>query len=99
MGMGQSGHQESQIPARVRRPVDAVSYGISVYSSSVNPRITMAPVEEPVGESMEDTSLLKKSLAGNIGNITLDSPPKHNAVGGGADWRVAPGVESLLTRW
>ena len=62
-------------------PVDAVSYGTSVDSSSVDERITMAPVEEAVSESVEERSLVKKSLHGNIGTITLDNPPKHNALG------------------
>lgn len=81
MGMGESGHRESQIPARPHWPVDTVSYGTAVDSSSVDERIGMAPVEEPVSESMEETSLVKKSLDGNIGTITLDNPPKHNALG------------------
>ena len=33
MGMGESGHQKPQIPARPRWPVDAVSYCTSVDSS------------------------------------------------------------------
>src|ERR1700674_4495791 len=81
MGMGESGHQEPQILARPYLPVDAVSYGTSVDSSSVDKRITMAPVEEPVGETAEERSLVKKSLDRNIGTITLDNPPKHNALG------------------
>jgi hypothetical protein len=80
MGMGESGHQEFQIPARPHWPVDALSYGTSVDSSSVNERITMAPVEEPVSKSVEERSLVKKSLD-NIGTITLNNPPKHNALG------------------
>ena len=41
----------------------------------------MAQIEEPVNESVEERSLVKKSLDGNIGTITLDNPPKHNALG------------------
>jgi len=41
----------------------------------------MAPVKEPVTESVEERSLVKKSLDGNIGAITLDNPPKHDALG------------------
>jgi hypothetical protein len=79
--MGESGHQESQIPARPHWPVATVSYGTSVEPSSVDEGITIAPVEEPVSESVEERSLVKKSLDGNIGTITLDNPPKHNALG------------------
>ena len=70
MGMGESGHQESQIPARPHRPVDTVSYGTAVDSSSVDERIVMAPVEEPVSESMEERSLVKKSRDPKIGTIS-----------------------------
>jgi hypothetical protein len=81
MGMGESGHQEPKSPARPHWPVDAVSYGTSVDSSSVGERITMAPVEEPVSNSVEERSVVKKSLNRNIGTITLNNPPKHNALG------------------
>ena len=69
MGMGESGHQEPQIPVRPHWPVDAVSYATSVDSSSVDERITMAQVEETVSESTEEKSLVKKSLDGNIGRM------------------------------
>ena len=70
MGMGESGHLEFQIPANSEWPVDAVSYGTSVDSSSVDERIARAP--EAVSESVEKRSLVKKSLDGNIGTITLE---------------------------
>jgi methylmalonyl-CoA decarboxylase len=41
----------------------------------------MAPVEEPVSNSVEERSVVKKSLDRNIGTITLNNPPKHNALG------------------
>lgn len=41
----------------------------------------MAKVEGPVNESVEETRLVKKSLAGSIGTITLENPSKHNALG------------------
>ncbi|MGA8310741.1 MAG: enoyl-CoA hydratase-related protein, partial [Terriglobales bacterium] len=66
--------------ARPRWPVDAVSYRTSADSSSVDERITMAQVEEPVSEGVEEKSLVKKSLDRNIGTITLDNPSKHNAL-------------------
>jgi hypothetical protein len=69
MGMGESGHQQPEIPARPHWPIDAVSYGTSVDSSSVGERITMAQVEEPVNESVEERSLVKKSLDGYIGGM------------------------------
>src|ERR1700686_2669685 len=81
MGMGESDPEKPQIPATPYWPVDAVSYGTSVDSSSVDERIAMAQVEEPVNESVEERSLVKKSLDGNIGTITLDNSPKHNALG------------------
>ena len=40
----------------------------------------MPQVEEPVNERMEAETLIKKSLDGNIGTITLDNPSKHNAL-------------------
>ena len=67
MGMGEPGYQESQIPARAHRSVDALTTGISVYSSSGDDMITMTPVEGEVRESAETRSLVKKSLDGNIG--------------------------------
>lgn len=81
MGMGESGNQEPQIPARPHWPVGAVSYVTSVDSSSVDERVTIAPVEEPVNERVEERSLVKKLLDGNIGTITLDNPSKHNTLG------------------
>jgi methylmalonyl-CoA decarboxylase len=49
--------------------------------ASVDESITMAQIEEPAHESMEEGSLVKKSLDGHIGTITLDNPSKHNALG------------------
>ena len=69
MGMGESGQQRPQITARPRWPVDAVSYRPSADSSSMDERITMAQVEEPVSESVEERSLVEKSLDGNIGRM------------------------------
>jgi methylmalonyl-CoA decarboxylase len=82
MGMGELHDEKLDFaPSPPCCPVDAVSYGTSVDSSSVDERITMAPVEEAVSESVEERSLVEKSLDGNIGTITLDNPPKHNALG------------------
>jgi len=39
----------------------------------------MAQVEESVKQSVDKT-LVKKSLEGSIGTITLDNPAKHNAL-------------------
>jgi hypothetical protein len=44
-------------------------------------RIAMPQVEEPVNEKIEEIALIKRSLDGNIGTITLDNPSKHNALG------------------
>ena len=41
----------------------------------------MPHVEEPVNEKMAAKSLVKKSVDGHIGTITLDNPSKHNALG------------------
>ena len=41
----------------------------------------MAQVEIPINERSEEKILVKKSLDGNIGTITLDNPSKHNALG------------------
>ena len=40
----------------------------------------MAQVEELVKDSTETKALVKKSLDGNIGTITLDNPAKHNSL-------------------
>ena len=40
----------------------------------------MAQVEELAKESVETKALVKKSLDGNIGTITLDNPAKHNSL-------------------
>ena len=49
----------------------------------------MAQVEESVKQSVDKT-LVKKSLEGSIGTITLDNPAKHNALS-------APLIGDLLT--
>jgi enoyl-CoA hydratase/carnithine racemase len=41
----------------------------------------MGQVEESINETIEEKTLVKKSLDGNIGTITLDNPSKHNALG------------------
>jgi len=41
----------------------------------------MPQIEEPVNEKIEEKALIKRSLDGNIGTITLDNPSKHNALG------------------
>ena len=41
----------------------------------------MARVEIPIDERIEEKTLVKKSLNGNIGSITLDNPSKHNVLG------------------
>ena len=41
----------------------------------------MAQVEKPINERVKEKTLVKKSLDGNIGTITLDNPSKHNALG------------------
>ena len=48
----------------------------------------MAQVEEPVQQSV-DSALVKTSLDGNVGTITLDNPAKHNALS-------APLISDLL---
>jgi len=42
--------------------------------------ITMAQVEEPVTETVQEKTLVKRSLDRKIGTITLDNPSKHNAL-------------------
>jgi methylmalonyl-CoA decarboxylase len=44
-------------------------------------RIAMPQVEEPINQKIEEKALIKRSLDGSIGTITLDNPPKHNALG------------------
>ena len=51
-------------------------------------RMAMAQFE-PVSESVEENTLVKKSLEGNIGTITLNNPAKHNALS-------APLIRDLL---
>ena len=41
----------------------------------------MAQVEIPINEQNGEKTLVKKSMDGNIGTITLDNPSKHNALG------------------
>jgi len=70
MGMGELHDQKLDFaPSPPCCPVDAVSYGTSVDSSSVGERITTVQVEEPVSESVEERSLVEKSLDGNIGRM------------------------------
>ena len=43
----------------------------------------MAPTNELVEQSVEKAALVKKSLEGKIGTLTLDNPAKHNALSAG----------------
>ena len=48
---------------------------------SVNETSPIAKANELVNKSLEEKTLVKKSLDGNIGTITLHNPSKHNALG------------------
>jgi len=48
---------------------------------SSDKRIAMPQIEEPVNDGIEEETLIKASLDGNVGTITLDNPSKHNALG------------------
>ena len=41
----------------------------------------MPQIEAPVNVGMEEETLIKASLDGSVGTITLDNPSKHNALG------------------
>jgi enoyl-CoA hydratase/carnithine racemase len=43
----------------------------------------MPQVDQLLKLKMEEKSLVKKSVAGQIETITLDNPSKHNALGAG----------------
>ena len=57
----------------------------------------MPQMVEPVSEKIGEKSLIRKSLDGQIGTITLDNPSKHNALGAALIGELLEALSNLTT--